>query len=115
MEEPRTDGTRDHCTNLSREVSSAGDAAPPQEGAMNRRQKRPELGWKYRSSLAAPCRGGGGSTTVLVYALGDPCNGLGGDGPRGALGLASEPLMKGLGQHIGQKSEVCREGLFTIV
>lgn len=110
MEEPRTDGTRDHCTNLSREVSSAGDAALPQEGAMNRRQKRPELGWEYGSSLAAPCPPRGG-----VMRLAIPVTDLAARSAGCIRPLASEPLMKGLGQHIGQKSEVCREGLFTIV
>jgi hypothetical protein len=58
---------RDHGTNFSQEVSSTGDAAPPEEGQWKLNEsstrKRPELGWKYGSSLAAPHRS---------YALGDP-------------------------------------------
>jgi hypothetical protein len=64
--------------------------------AMNRRQKRPRV----RLRAASPQ-----STNDLAAR------------PVGYITplLLSEALVKGFGQRIGRRSEVCREGLVTIV
>jgi hypothetical protein len=61
MEEPRTDDARRQRTNFLREVSNAGDAAPPQEGYESTKNAQS----KAESSLAR-------SPMVLVMRLAIP-------------------------------------------
>ena len=75
-EEPRTD---DASVPTSREVSNAGDAASPQEGNGSSTKNAQS---KAENRLA-------GSAMVLVYALGDPCNGPRLDGTARGVHYAS--------------------------